>query len=69
MLYLAALHCRGRYTLSNIAERLGPLTISGLDSARAVTARRMKKGKGLKQRVGKVERILDEKKAKSKAED
>jgi len=69
LLYLAAVRCRGRYTLSTIAEELGPLTLSGLDSARAKMATRLREDKELNARVSNVLRILEGKHVKSKPED
>ena len=68
LLYLAAVHCRGRYTLSAIGEQLGPVTISGLDSARRRMASRIKKEKILQNKVKQIEKIVKTK-VKSKAED
>lgn len=69
LLYLAAVHCRGRYTLSVIGEPLGPLTISGLDSARHKMASRLKEDPPLRRKVEQVEKILEELADKSKSED
>lgn len=67
LLYLAAVQCRGRYSLSTIAEKLGPITISGLDSARSKMSAKLKTNKQLRKRVGQVEKVLKEKHAKSKS--
>ena len=69
LLYLAAVHCRGRYALSEIAEQLGPLTISGLDSARSKMTARLRKNKELKSRVSQIERSFRNDIDKSKSED
>jgi REP element-mobilizing transposase RayT len=66
LLYLAAVKCRGRYSLSAISEQLGPLTISGLDTARSKMMLRLQKDNQLRKRVAEIESILD---VKSKAED
>ena len=69
LLYLAAIHCRGRYALSEIAEQLGPLTISGLDSARSKMTARLRKDKELRSRVNEIERSFRHDIDKSKSED
>ncbi len=68
LLYLAAIHCRGRYSLSEIAEQLGPLTTSGLDSARSKMTARLLKDKQLRERVSQIERRLGKNADKSKSE-
>jgi hypothetical protein len=69
LLYLAAIHCRGGYALSEIAEQLGPLTISGLDSARTKMMARLRKDKELKSRISQIEKSLGRDADKSKSED
>lgn len=69
LLYLAAVHCRGRYALSEIAEQLGPLTISGLDSARTKMMARLRKDKELKSRISQIESSLGSDEYKSKSQD
>jgi hypothetical protein len=69
LLYLAAVHCRGRYSLSAIAEKLGPITISGLDSARSKMTLRLKKDKQLRKRVAEVVNLFNRNRVKSKSED
>jgi hypothetical protein len=66
LLYLAAVKCRGRYSLSDISEQLGPLTISGLDSVRTKIMVGLQYDKRLRQQVAEIESILDD---KSKSED
>ncbi|MCF7855392.1 MAG: hypothetical protein K9N51_11390, partial [Candidatus Pacebacteria bacterium] len=69
LLYLAAVHCRGRYSLSEIAELLGPLTISGLDSARSKIMLKMRNDRPLEKRIAQIEKILDGSNDKSTSED
>jgi len=45
--YLAATCCRGRYTLTEIGQRLGGLTVGGLCAARYKLARRLRRDPGL----------------------
>ena len=66
LLYLAAVQCRGRYSLTALSEQLGPLTISGLDSARSKMSVRLRKDKQLRNRVTEIQAVLDN---NSKAED
>ena len=68
LLYLAAVHCRGRYTLSAIGEQLGPVTISGLDSARKKMASRIKEEKRLQNKVKQIEKTVKNQ-VKSQSED
>jgi len=67
LLYLAATYCRGKYTLMELGERLGRITVSGLGSARQIMARRLRESRTLRDRVMAIEaRIAD---AKSKSDD
>ena len=66
LLYLAAVKCRGRYSLTALSEQLGPVTISGLDSARSKMRLRLRKDKQLRHRVAEIQAVLDN---KSKSED
>jgi len=51
LLYLAATYCRGQYSLSDLGERLGPITVSGLGSARQIMARRLRESRTLRDQV------------------
>lgn len=55
LLYLASVHCRGRYGLSELSSRLGPITVSALGSARDVMRGRMRKNPELAQRIAELE--------------
>ena len=67
LLYLAATYCRGRHSLMELGERLGPITVSGLGSARQIMARRLRESRTLRDRVSSIEaRIAD---TKSKSDD
>ncbi len=67
LLYLAARKCRGRYSLSEIAEHLGPLTITGLSSARTKMAGQLRTEPDLRKRVADIEKALDDGAYKSKS--
>ncbi|MCK5803995.1 MAG: hypothetical protein KAI66_14250, partial [Lentisphaeria bacterium] len=54
---------------SAIGEQLGPLTISGLDSARSKMMLKMEGNKQLQKKVSQAERILEAIGHKSKSED
>jgi len=41
LLYLTATYCRGRYSLSDLAERLGGMTVGGLCASRYKMSRRL----------------------------
>ena len=67
LLYLAATYCRGRYSLSELGQRLGPITVSGLGSAREAMKKRLRKSRPLRRHVHALEsRIAD---GKSKSDD
>ncbi len=62
LLYLAARYCRGQFSLMELGERLGPITVSGLGSARQIMARRLRESRTLRDRVTVIEaRIADPK--------
>ena len=67
LLYLASAYCRGRYSWSRLGERLGPITVSGLGSARQAMVRRLRESRELRGRVAQIEAAMIE--AKSKSED
>ena len=60
LLYLASVHCRGRYTLTNLASRLGGLSISGLAKAAQLMKKRLLKDKDLKDKVDRIQAMLQE---------
>ena len=47
LLYLAATCCRGRYTMTEIGQRLGGLTVGGLCAGRYKLAQRLGRDRGL----------------------
>ena len=51
LLYMAAEHCRGRYTLSGLARRLGGISVSGLARAHGRIAARLKTDRALRATV------------------
>ena len=65
LLYLAATYCRGQYSLMELGERLGPITVSGLGSARQITARRLRESRTLRDRVTEIEARIADPKSKS----
>jgi len=36
LLYLAATHCRGRYTLAELGRQLGPVSLAAVSNARLI---------------------------------
>lgn len=69
LLYLAATHCRGRYSLTELGKRLGPVSLAGVSNARTNMARKMKKNPGLKKRIDEISSSLESKLDKVKLED
>jgi hypothetical protein len=55
---LAATCCRGRYTLAELGQRLGGLTVGGLCAARYKLAQRLGRDRGLAATVGVLQRQL-----------
>ena len=66
LLYLAATHCRGRYTLSELGQQLGPITVGALSRARGLMADRIAASESLETRVSSIEARLKEAKATNK---
>ena len=58
LLYLASICCRGRYSLSQLGERLGPISIGALTRAREKMANRMKNDKELVVRIKRIQNEL-----------
>ena len=58
LLYLASTCCRGRYSLSELAERLGPISIGALSRAREKIATKLGTDKDLKHRVRKIQQEI-----------
>ena len=58
LLYLAATCCRGRYTLSELGQDLGPITVGALSRARSLMAGRIAASEDLKARVSAIEARL-----------
>lgn len=58
LLYLACRHGRGRQSLTELAEQLGPISVGGLTHARYVVQARMAHGPALRRRVARLEKQL-----------
>jgi putative transposase len=58
LLYLACMHCRGRHSLTELAERLGPITVGGLTHARYVAQARMRREASMGRRIAHIEQQL-----------
>ena len=58
LLYMAATHCRGRYTLSDLGLELGPITVGALSRARGLMADRIRESHALRARVSSIEALL-----------
>ena len=58
LLYLAATHCRGRQTLSDLGLELGPVTVGALSRARCLLAARLIASEDLQARVSAIEARL-----------
>jgi putative transposase len=69
LLYLAATHCRGRYSLAELGKRLGPVSLSAVSNARTKMAERMTTDPDLKKRIIEISSSLKSQLDKSKLED
>jgi len=58
LLYLAATHCRGRYSLTELGQALGPISLAAVSNARSKMSQRMARDPGLKSRVEVIEQSL-----------
>jgi len=58
LLYLACRHCRGRYLLTDLAERLGGITLGALSRARQLMEQRLAGDPRLRRSVARLERAL-----------
>ena len=58
LLYLACTWCRGRHTLTHLAEQLGPISVGGLTHARYIMSARLAESRALRRRVARLEREL-----------
>ena len=58
LLYLACRHCRGRYTLTDLADRLGGITIGSLSRSRQLMEQRLARDRALRRTVARLERRL-----------
>jgi len=58
LLYLACKYCRGRNSMSELGEKLGPVTVGALSCSRFNMAKRISKDKSLGKRVEKAERYI-----------
>jgi REP element-mobilizing transposase RayT len=66
LLYLAATYCRGRYTLSELGQVPGPITVGALSRARGLMAGRIAASAALRTRVSSIEARLKADKANNK---
>jgi len=69
LLYLAATLCRGRYSLAELGQELGPISLAAFSNARAKLARRLQEDPGLRARVDAIARGLSVRDTKVKLED
>ena len=69
LLYLAATHCRGRYSLTELGKRLGPVSLAAVSNARTKMARRMTADPDLNKRINGISLLLASKADKVKLED
>ena len=62
LLYLAAMYCRGRYTLTKLGSELGGITVGALSRARGLMEERISHCEDLAARVAAIEeRLMAEK--------
>lgn len=69
LLYLAATHCRGRYSLAELGKALGPVSLAAVSNARANILRKMAADSDLEERVQKIALSLGNEVAKVRLED
>ena len=60
-LYLATKRCRGRYTATDLARRLGRISVSGLAKAHRRIEARLRTDAGLRAKVARIEAAMGEK--------
>lgn len=60
LLHLAMTHCRGRYTVTELAQRLGKISVSGLAKAHERLAGALDKDRDLRDRVARLTAELGE---------
>lgn len=65
LLYLTSIYCRGRYSLAESGMRLGPITVSGLGSAREIMKQRLRASRSLRDRIAQLETRIAAFKSKS----
>jgi REP element-mobilizing transposase RayT len=58
LLYLAATHCRGRYSLAELGKRFGPVSLSAVSNARTKMAKRMMIDPDLQKRINGISSLL-----------
>ncbi len=58
LLYLAAVYCRSQHTLNELARSLGPISISGLDSARQRFNRQLANSAELRNEIALLESLI-----------
>ena len=58
LLYLAATHCRGRYSLAELGQALGPVSLAAVSNARTKMLRRMEEDPDLGKRVAEISNTL-----------
>ena len=69
LLYLAATLCRGRYSLAELGQRLGPVSLAAISNARAKMVRRLRDDQKLRARVEAIALGLRARVVKDKLED
>ena len=69
LLYLAATHCRGRYTLTELGRQLGPVSLAAVSNARTNLARQMRTNSALKKKMSEISKSLKSEADKVKLED
>lgn len=55
LLYLACKYCRGKYSLSELGEQLGPLTVGALTRSRYNLAQKIQSDQKLKMKINKID--------------
>jgi len=58
LLYLAVTHCRGRYSLAELGQALGPIGLAAVSNARTKMLRQMASDPDLRKRVGVISKEL-----------
>lgn len=58
LLHVACRHCRGRYSLTELAERLGGITVGSLSRSRQLMEQRLARDRALRGTVARLEQTL-----------